>query len=77
MCFQNDRGKEWLNKVVDNLLNAVGIDRRVSSAYTPQSQGTVEVFNKNLADAIRKCAETNTSNSNRHHKKDFIKLKKS
>ena len=62
MCFQNDRGKEWLNKVVDNLLNAVGIDRRVSSAYTPQSQGTVEVFNKNLADAIRKCAETNTSN---------------
>jgi hypothetical protein len=62
MCFQNERGKELLNKVVDNLLNAVSIDRRVYSAYTPQSQGTVEVFNKNLADALRKCAETNTSN---------------
>ncbi len=57
--IQHDRGKEFMNSVLEQLLNSVGIDRRVSSAYSPKSQGLVEKFNCSLADMLRKIAEAN------------------
>ena len=59
--ISSDRGKEFLNSAIESLLNATGIDRRVSSAYQPTTQGLVEKFNCTIADALRKCAEANTS----------------
>ena len=59
--ISSDRGKEFLNSAIEKLLNATGIDRRVSSAYQPTTQGLVEKFNCTIADALRKCAESNTS----------------
>jgi hypothetical protein len=57
--IQHDRGKEFKNSVLEQLINSVGIDRRVSSAYSPKSQGLVEKFNCSLADMLRKIVEAN------------------
>ena len=48
--------------MVDKLLQITGIDRRVSSSYSPRSQGAIEVFNKIFADMLRKCAEADKNN---------------
>ena len=58
--ISSDRGKEFVNSVVEKLLTTTGIDRRVSSAYKPTSQGLVEKFNSTIAASLRKCAEANT-----------------
>ena len=57
--IQSDNGTGLVNKVIDKMLNSLGIVRRVSSANSTHVQGSVEGFNKVLASCLRKCAETN------------------
>jgi hypothetical protein len=58
--IQSDLGSEFINKIIEKMLTATGMDRRASSAYQPTSQGLVEKFNCSLADMLRKLAESNT-----------------
>ena len=60
--IQNDRGTELNNQVVNKLLNITGIDRSISSSFSPRTNGAIEVFNKVFAETLRKCAETDTTN---------------
>jgi hypothetical protein len=62
--IQSDNGSELVNKVIDKMLNSLGIDRRVSSSYSPHVQGSVEGLNKVLASCLRKCAESNKNDFN-------------
>ena len=48
--------------MVNKLLNITGIDRRISSSFSPRTNGAIEVFNKVFAETLRKCAETDTTN---------------
>ena len=51
----SDRGKEFINEIVDALCNLHGIERRVTSAYRPQANGQVERVNQSLLAVLRKC----------------------
>jgi len=51
----SDRGREFVNEIVDSLCNLHGIDRRVTSAYRPQANGQVERVNQSLLAVLRKC----------------------
>ena len=53
----SDQGREFINQVVDVLLQRTGVDRRVTSAYHPRTNGLTERFNKTLVEALRIQAE--------------------
>ncbi len=43
-----DRGREFCSKLSDELLNRLGVERRRTSAYHPQTNSSAESFNKEL-----------------------------
>ena len=55
----SDQGKEFLNEVVDALLQKTGTEHRVTSAYHPNTNGLTERFNQTLVLALRKHTEAN------------------
>jgi len=61
-CLSSDNGTEIKNKILERICEVSGINRRYGSSYQPRTQGAVEVFNKHLADALRKCAEADSQN---------------
>lgn len=52
----SDNGAEFVNKVIAALANLFGVERRLISAYHPQSNGQVERFNRSLKDILMKCS---------------------
>ena len=44
----SDRSKEFLNSVVKNLCDYMGIDHRATSSYHPQSNAQEETYNKTM-----------------------------
>ena len=52
----SDRGKEFINKLVDGICERLSINRRITSAYNPRSNGLTERFNQTLVNALRKQA---------------------
>jgi hypothetical protein len=61
-----DQGKEFNNKLVDELLKWTGVDRKVTSAYSPRTNGKAERFNQTMTEALRKLAECDPSNWDLH-----------
>ena len=55
----SDQGTEFNNKLVAKLLQATGIEHRVTSAYNPRTNGMTERFNQTLVQSLRKHAEEN------------------
>jgi transposase InsO family protein len=55
----SDKGTEFVNKIVEQLCNACGIEHRVTSAYHPQANGHTERFNGTLITMLKKHAEEN------------------
>ena len=53
----SDQGSEFLNEVVESLCTGFGINRRVTSAYNPRTNGLTERFNATLVKSLRKQAE--------------------
>ena len=61
-CFAiqiNDQGREFVNKVADELHSMTGTQHRVISAYHPQSNGLVESQNRTNKNALVKVFEQN------------------
>ena len=56
----SDQGKEFVNKTITALLNKTGIERRVTSAYCPRTDGQCERMNQTVIKVLRKHAETDT-----------------
>ena len=53
----SDQGTEFVNNVVDSLLKKFGIERSVTSAYNPQTNGCCERANQTIISVLRKHAE--------------------
>ena len=53
----SDQGKEFVNEVVDKLLQQVGTEHRVTSAYHPNTNGQCERLNQTLLASLRKHCE--------------------
>ena len=50
----SDRGREFVNQVIDHIMDKFKTEHRISSAYHPQTNGQREIDNKTLKDALRK-----------------------
>ena len=53
----SDQGKEFVNKTVEQLINRTGIERRVTSAYNPRTDGQCERMNQTVIIVLKKHAE--------------------
>ena len=51
-----DLGSEFINKTVENLINKLGIERRVTSPYHPRTNGLTERMNDTVTMVLRKHA---------------------
>jgi IS30 family transposase len=60
-----DQGLEFNNYFLRALLEAQGIEHRVTSAYNPRTNGQTERFNQILVNILRKYSEDNTSDWHR------------
>lgn len=59
-CLRTDNGLEYCSKDFDRMLEANGIRREKSSAYTPQQNGTAERMNRTLVDIARSMLHSST-----------------
>ena len=50
----SDNGGEFTSGLLESMCKVKGADKRTSVAYRPQSQGTVERFNRTLIQSLRK-----------------------
>jgi len=62
----SDRGSHFTAAVVSSLCRLLGVDRRTSTAYHPQTQGLVERFNATLADMMAKLTSTDQHDWDAH-----------
>jgi transposase InsO family protein len=58
----SDNGSEFINKVIDRLLAFSGIERRITSKYSPATNGLTERFNATLIKSLSKHAYENPQN---------------
>ncbi len=58
----SDQGKEFVNKTVEQLINRTGIERRVTSAYNPRTDGQCERMNQTVIIVLKKHAEAEPQN---------------
>ena len=56
--IQSDQGNEFCNSIVENLCLLLGIDKRVSVAYSPRTNGLVERTNQTWTRIIKKLADS-------------------
>jgi hypothetical protein len=56
----SDRGAVFVGQIVTNLIEIMGIHRRLTSAYHPQSNGLTERFNQTLCKVLKKCVKETT-----------------
>ena len=50
----SDQGREFVNRVIQELFRLTGTEHRISSAYHPQTNGLTERFNQTLQTALLK-----------------------
>ena len=53
----SDQGGEFCNKLIDELLNLIGTEHRVTSSYHPECNGRTERLNQTLIRSLRKHCE--------------------
>ena len=51
-----DQGKEFVNEIMTQLTNRMGVEHRITSAYHPQTNGQRERDNRTLKDSLNKVA---------------------
>ena len=58
----SDRGKEFVNELLDRLCATFNINSRFTSPYNPRANGLTERFNQTLVSALRKQAANDKEN---------------
>ena len=58
----SDNSTEFKNSLMDQVLKQLGIERRFSAPYYPQSSGKLEVFHKYLKPTLKKLCEKDLFN---------------
>ena len=61
-----DKGTEFQNSLMGQVLQQLGIDRICSALYHPQSNGKLEVFHRYLKPTLKKLCEKDPSNWGKH-----------
>ena len=61
-----DQGKEFKNKLNDEVMKTFNIDHRLTTAYHPQANGLDERFNQTLTNSIVKYVESDHKNWDAH-----------
>ncbi|KAK3099708.1 hypothetical protein FSP39_008357 [Pinctada imbricata] len=56
--YSSDRGREFVNSILTNMMQKMRCRHRVSSAYHPQTQGLVEKFNHTIQNMLHKTCDT-------------------
>ena len=64
----SDQGREFVNRVNEELFQLCGTDHRISSAYHPQSNGLDERLNQTLTRALVKFVNDNQDDWDAHIK---------
>ena len=59
--ISNDMGREFVNTIIKCLLQTVGTEHSVTSAYHPNTNGQTERFNQTLISSLRKHCEAHPS----------------
>jgi hypothetical protein len=57
-----DQGTEFLNNVIEKMINKIGVERRITSPYSPWVDGMAEKAGHSIVSALRKHAETDHLN---------------
>lgn len=57
-----DMGKEFINSIVQNLIDNIGTERRVTSAYNPRTDGLCECANQTIINILKKHVEADPLN---------------
>jgi transposase InsO family protein len=60
-ALQSDNGTEFVNKVLKDLLQSAGVDKRMVAGYNPQANGLAERFVRTLKTVLKKKLEGNMS----------------
>jgi len=55
--IQSDNGSEFVNELIEELVNLNGIDHRTISAYNPRANGAVERMNATVENVLRKMVD--------------------
>ena len=55
----SDQGNEFLNQLVQHVSLVCGVERKVTAAYHPRTNGLTERFNQSMVNALRKHAAMN------------------
>ena len=63
----SDQGREFVNSIVDHLLERMSTEHRISSAYHPQTNGQRERDNRTLKEALAKLVNDDTTMSTGIH----------
>ncbi|CAF0945051.1 unnamed protein product [Brachionus calyciflorus] len=58
----SDQGKEFLNKIKEELKTILGFVHIITSAYNPRTNGKTERFNQTLIESLRKYSESDLKN---------------
>ncbi len=61
-----DQGKEFTNKIMDELTTELDIDHRITSAYHPQSNGQRERDNRTLKEVLSKMSNKDCNDWDEH-----------
>ncbi|RDX88073.1 gag-pol, partial [Mucuna pruriens] len=55
----SDQGSHFYNRVMSSLLHKYGVVHRIATAYHPQTNGQVEVFNREIKKTLQKMTNPN------------------
>ena len=55
----NDEGTHICNKLLNNLLSKYGVKHKIALAYHPQTNGQVEISNREIKNILEKMVNTN------------------
>ena len=62
----SDQGREFVNQVIDDLTNKMGIQHRISSPYHPQTNGLRERDNRTLKTCLSKLVNEKCNDWDEH-----------
>uniref|UniRef100_H3B6Z0 Gypsy retrotransposon integrase-like protein 1 n=1 Tax=Latimeria chalumnae TaxID=7897 RepID=H3B6Z0_LATCH len=62
MRTESDRGSHFTRKVIENVWNTLGVQRKLHVSHHPQSSGQVECANKTIVNILKKYISTSGKN---------------
>ena len=55
----SDEGSHFYNKLFESIMNKYGVKHKIATSYHPQTNGLVELFNREIKQLLEKTVKTN------------------